>query len=271
MSTRQVGSRFTLAMIAAASFVVPITNAFAQDEAAEPQAEAALDAERPPASESWLRGWTGSAALGLNGADGNTERISFRAEAGGKRTVEAYETSFNLLYTYGRENSRETENRFEGGLRNDWLFKDSPWRLFALAKYEYDNFQDWDHRVSAFVGPAYEFLKTDTTFLLGRVGAGVSREFGGEDNTWTPEGLIGADFEHKFSDRQKLTASADFYPALDDFGPYRFTAKGAYEILVDPSNGLTLRLGVEDRYDSTPGEGFKRNDITYFALLAWNF
>jgi hypothetical protein len=247
----------------------PATNA--PDTTAAQPPDVALDPEQLPPSDSWLNGWTGSAAVGRNGASGNTDRVSFRAVGDAKRTVEAHETTINLLFAYGREDSRESENRFEGNLRNDWLFKDSPWRVFALAKYEFDEFQDWDSRVSFFAGPAYEFIDNETTFLLGRVGVGASREFGGEENKWTPEGLIGADFEHKFSDRQKISASADFFPALDQFGPYRFNAKAAWEIVVDPSNGLTLRVGIEDRYDSTPGDGFKRNDIDYFILLAWTF
>ncbi len=258
--------------LALATCAMALTQTLAQDQPDEPAEQpVTLDAESPPASQSWLNGWTGSAALGLNGADGNTERFSFRAETNAKRTVEAYETSLSFLYAYAQEDGNDSESRFEANARNDWLFKDSRWRFFALAKYEFDNFQDWDHRISLFAGPAYEFIKNDTTFLLGRVGLGVAREFGGEDNTWTPEGLIGADFEHAFSDRQKITATADFFPALDDVGDYRFVAKAAYEIIVDPTNGLTLRLGIEDRYDSTPGDGFKRNDISYFALLAWNF
>lgn len=237
-------------------------------EADQPPVDLTVTADGP---SSWLSGWTGSVALGLTGSEGNTERMSFRAEAQAMRTTESHETSASILYAYGRESSRATESRLDARLRNDWLFKDSPWRLFALGRFEFDDFQDWMYRVSAFAGPAYAFVDTEKTLLLGRVGLGVSREFGGEDNAWTPEGLIGGDLRHQISDRQSITASVDFFPSLKDLGPYRFNATAAWEIVVDPSYGLTLRVGVENRYDSTPGVGFKRNDFTYFALLAWNF
>lgn len=268
MSVKTRSGGIVVTMMSAMVFLPAV----AQEQPAEPEGQpVALDAESPPASQSWLNGWTGSVALGFNGAEGNTERFAFRAVANARRTVEAHDTTFSLLYAYAQDNGNDSESRFEANARNDWLFKDSRWRIFAIGRYEFDNFQDWDHRISFFAGPAYEFIKNDTTFLLGRVGAGVTREFGGEDNTWTPEGLIGADFEHAFTERQKLTATAEFFPALDDFDDYRFEIRAAYEIVVDPSNGLTLRLGAENRYDSTPGSGFKRNDISYFALLAWNF
>jgi glutamate N-acetyltransferase/amino-acid N-acetyltransferase len=39
---------------------------------------------------------------------------------------------------------------------------------FATGKAEYDEFQDWDWRLSAFAGPGYYFVKHDRTKLLGR-------------------------------------------------------------------------------------------------------
>jgi hypothetical protein len=48
-------------------------------------------------------------------------------------------------------------------------------------------------------------------------------------------------------------------------------AKAGWEIVVDPEVNMTLKLGVEDRYNDNPGPDRKKNDIEYFALLAWSF
>ena len=43
-----------------------------------------------------------------------------------------------------------------------------------------------------------------------------------------------------------------------------------YENVLDPRNGVVLRVGVQDRFDSDPGNA-KRNDVTYFMTLGVKF
>lgn len=256
--------------VAALSGVVVVFTSSAPILAQE-EAPAETVEEAAPNPESWTEGWTGSVALGLNGSSGNTETLSFRGEVTATRETPKYVTSGGLLYAYATRDGDETENRFDANARNDWKFTDSPWRFFALGQFTADEFQDWDYRVSAFAGPGYVFIEDDKTFLLGRAGLGASKEFGGADEDVTPDGLLGLDFKHQLTERQSIFATAEFYPSLDDLKQYRAMAKAGWEVLVDPEVNLSLKLGVEDRYDSDPGEGFNRNDISYFALLSWSF
>ena len=50
----------------------------------------------------------------------------------------------------------------------------------------------------------------------------------------------------------------------------RVRARAGYEITLDPDHGMVLRLGVQDRYDSSPGPA-KRNDVNYFVTLLFKF
>lgn len=222
----------------------------------------------PPAPRpGFLQGWSGSIDLGITGSSGNTERLSLRGGVSGRRNDSFIETVFDARYIYAVEEGENTENKARLDIRNDWLPQgESRWRPFALGFLEYDEFQDWDLRWGAFGGLGYEAIRTDSTLLNFRLGAGISQEIGGMNEDITPEGLIGVDFAHKIDDRSRLTANFDFFPSLDEFGPYRFVAKAAYEILLDTKSGISLKLGFEDRYDSTP-EGRKRNDLDYFVLL----
>ncbi len=225
----------------------------------------------PAQPVSFWEGWTGNVALGLNGASGNTERLNLRGEINGLRDTELMATSATTLYTYATDDGTASESRFFAGLRNDWKLEDSKWRVFAEGTFEFDDFQDWDYRVSAAGGVGYEFIENEKTTLIGRAGLGLSREIGGSDNTIRPEALIGADFSHLLTERQKLTADATLYPDLDETGEFRFVGHAAWEILIDPEVNMSLRLGVEDRYDSTPGGDSKKNDFAYFAMLVWEF
>ncbi len=224
-----------------------------------------------PQRTSFWKGWGGNVALGLNGASGNTERLNLRGEINGTRDTEFMTTSATALYTYATDDGEASESRFFTGLRNDWKIQESRWRVFGEGSLEFDDFQDWDYRVAAAGGMGYEFIDNEKTTLLGRVGLGLSREIGGEDNSIRPEGLLGADFSHQLTERQKLTADATLYPDLSETGEFRFVGNAAWEMLIDPEVNMSLRLGIEDRYDSTPGGDNKKNDIAYFAMLVWEF
>lgn len=236
----------------------------------QPEQDAPTE-EQLATDDSFWSGWEGSVEAGLTGASGNNERFNIRASIEGKRETDLHLDKVSFTYSYAEDDAEQTENRFEAKYRHDWKLPDSKWRIYARASYEYDEFQDWDHRVTIGPGVGYEAIDNEKTQLLLRAGVQATKEIGGEENKWTPEGVLGFDYAHQLTERQSIEASFDFYPALDDFGPYRFEGEAAWKIEVDPESNLFLRVGLEDRYDSSPGPDKKRNDITYFATLGWSF
>lgn len=239
------------------------------------EADAALGTEiatPPPSKLSFWNGWKRTVDLGILGSEGNTESFGARAALGAQRKTDDMETTVGLSYVYSSNDGEKTKSRGELAARNEWLYgKDSRWGFFAEAKLEYDEFQDWDWRLSGFVGPSYAFIRNDKTLLRGRVGAGGTYEIGGEDDGFEPALLFGVDFEHQLNERNKLFASAEYLPSLSDFPEYRANAKAGWEILVDEATNMNLKLGIVDRYDSDPGPGIEKNDIEYFVTLGWAF
>ena len=256
---------WSVAALAAAGMWVSAALAQGVEEPAA--AEESLLAEEP----GFWDGWTGSVDLGINGSSGNTETFNFRGAVGVAKDTPEHSTSAGITYSVKTSDSETTENRLELNGRRDWKFEDSAWRFFVLGKLEFDEFQAWDGRASLFAGPGYVFVENEKTFLMGRVGVGGAYEFGGsQDDDFIPEALLGADFTHQLTERQSIYANLDFYPSLEDIGPYRAVAKAGWQVTVDPETNLVLKIGVEDRYDSSPG-GQKRNDVDYFATLGWTF
>lgn len=241
------------------------------EDPVQPEAPEAPGEPQPPSDLYLWEGWSGSVEIGLNGTDGNSRSSNLRGTVGAQRKTELMESSADASYLYADDRGRKSKSRAEFNLRNDWLFRDSPWGFYALARLEFDEFQDWRWRLSSFAGPSYTFIKDEATTLRGRVGAGVAREFGGADNEFVPQLNIGADFSHAFSKRSKLFASGEYYPSLSDFPGYRFEIKAGYEVLLEESSKTRLKLGITDRYDSDPGRGKKRNELEYYAVLGWTF
>lgn len=214
--------------------------------------------------------WSGELDLGVNGTEGNSQ--NFKVRGGGETTRKTEESIWtsSFLYNFADANSQRVENRLLAKTKHEWVSPGSPWSVFGSLTGEYDEFKAYDVRASAHGGVSYLFIKTDITSFKGRVGAGASREFGGPNDDYMPEAVFGFDFEQKLSKRQKFVVVFDYFPQWDKFSNYRFEGKAAWECLIDPEWNLSLRLGLNDRYDSTP-EGAKRNDLEYFATLLWKY
>ena len=61
-------------------------------------------------------------------------------------------------------------------------------------------------------------------------------------------------------------------PLLDYSGLPRFAEfKAEYAVLLNDDNNMNLKIGALDRYDSTPGLGFRRNDLDYYITIGWEF
>jgi Protein of unknown function, DUF481 len=226
----------------------------------------------PPADPaSFWDGWKRNAEVGINGSEGNSETFSGRGLIGVSRKTSAMESSADLGYIFAKSDGTTSKSRGEANIRNDWVLQE-PWGFFVTGKLEFDEFQTWRWRASAFLGPSYNFIKDDRTLLRGRLGLGASYEWGRDaEEDVVPALDIGVDFERKLTERSKIYASLDYLPSLSEFPEFRAIGKAGYEVLVDPESGMSLKLGVADRYDSAPGDGKSRNDFEYFALLAWTF
>ncbi|MCA9230471.1 MAG: DUF481 domain-containing protein [Planctomycetales bacterium] len=213
--------------------------------------------------------WDIGFELGLNGAEGNNESLSLRTGGHVKRKTEFWKFDTSLVYNRNSANNVETQNNALLDVRVDRLLGESPWTLYFLNQELYDEFKAFDLRVSLNAGIGYQFVDTETIDLLGRFGAGASREIGGVDERWAQEALFGMDYEHKLSTTQKLTAKVDYYPEWKDFKKYRVVSDVGWMIDLDKPRNLSLKLSMQNRYDSTPN-GAEPHELNYAALLIWS-
>ena len=160
-----------------------------------------------------------------------------------------------------------TQNNAQFDVRNDWLLDEkSPWTLFAQNNEFYDEFKDFNVQTNLDTGIGYRFFHETDLTLTGRVGGGVSREFGGVDDRWVPESLFGCEYNQQLNATQKFYAKLDYFPEWDEVGEFRLVADAGWEVvLVQPSN-LSLKISATDRYDSTPN-GAEPQLLNYSVLL----
>jgi putative salt-induced outer membrane protein YdiY len=211
--------------------------------------------------------WDTGIELGVNGSSGNEDSFSLRA--GGYIKRESRFSKLDLTTDYNRtsKDGSPLQNNAQLDVRNDWLLdEDSPWTLFATTNAFYDQFQAYDVQLSADTGVGYRFVHQPRMELIGRVGGGVSREFGGPDSRTVPESLFGIEYSHKFATTQKFYSKIDYFPEWDEVGEFRLVGDVGWEVeLVQPSN-LSLKISVTDRYDSTPN-GADPQLLNYAVLM----
>ena len=212
--------------------------------------------------------WDKSIELGFNGSAGTSESTSIRAGGYIKRKTDRNKIDLQLLYNQTSSQGTQTQNNAQFDWRHDMLFTDSPWTIFNSVSVFYDEFQAFDLRFAINGGVGYQFIDNEVTNWIGRFGAGTSREYGGPDDRWVPEGVFGSDFTHHLSERQKFYAKVDYYPDWVNFSNYRLVTDVGWELVIDAEMNLSLKVSAIDRYDSTPN-GADPNSLNYAVLLLW--
>ena len=152
----------------------------------------------------------------------------------------------------------------------DRLIAESPWSGFGKFGLEWDRFKAFDLRLNLTGGLGYHWIREDDASFVTRFGAGASREIGAPVDDWIPEAVFGFDAERQINSRNKVKGKLDYFPAFENFGDFRLVADASWEILLDDTDNLSLKLAVTDRYDSTP-QGAKPNDVYYSLLLLYKF
>jgi hypothetical protein len=216
------------------------------------------------------KAWEGSFELGLAGTQGSAETFNFRFGSDLKNKRPGSTLTLDLDYKRDTAGGLETANQlfFEG--RHEWEREASSWNIFAHTSYEYDEFKGYDYLVAIDGGISHVFADSDVNKLKGRTGAGASREVGGPNDATTPELLFGLDFERKVSEWQKFKASTDYYPSLENLAEFRLTARVDWELLLDANSNLSLKIGIIDRYDTSPSNP-TNNSLDYSTVILWKF
>lgn len=237
--------------------------------------EAATAAEPEPAAEEIVEAeekeWKSQLEVGLNAATGNTEKLDFRAIIRSIRETDEERTKLEGAYFTAKADGDKTQNEFKASVLQDWYFGESPWLLNADAAYEYDDFESWRHRLSGHIGPGYKLIREEDLDVTLRSGVGAYKEWGSDEDSVQFEGKLGGELTWRISENQTFNSSVTFYPSFSDFGEYRAIATADYTIKLDKADGLSLKIGVEDEYESETSGDAEHNDLKVYAALLFDF
>lgn len=216
-------------------------------------------------------GWKRHVGVGLSGSSGNSDTIDVSAVFGAKFEDDKKRWDLSSTYFFGKTNGKTYKGRFNNFLTRDWLFMESPWFVTAHGRYEFSKFEDWDHRLGLFVGPGYQFIKNEEFSLLSRLGLGVTRTFGGEDDDWSPELNLELEGNWAISNYHQIELKTQVLPNIGDLGEFRAIASLVWVTRISEDGAFKLNLGIRNEYDSESSEDIKNNDFDYYARVGYDF
>lgn len=217
-----------------------------------------------------MENWARRFSLSFNGETGNTEEFSFNTSFNAKHSTDYERWGFNLGYEYGTESHDSTKNKSTTFLIHDWLDPNSPWFSFASGQYDQDKFKSWDYRLTGTAGLGYTFAKEDDYLFVGRVGISGRQEFGSEDDDFKPEMMLGFNTDWDISEAQSLEFNTATYLPFERPADSRNLSSLYWRIKLDTEKGMSVKLGLENEYETVVDPGNEHNDFTYNFGIEWD-
>ncbi|MEW8223346.1 MAG: DUF481 domain-containing protein [Candidatus Thiodiazotropha taylori] len=213
--------------------------------------------------------WRHQVELGLNGASGNSETLNLHLGFNTDYADPLKTWKFSSAYDRSKSDGDISANRFFADLKRQWIWPHNPWFSFLQGRYDWDEFKDWDDRLSASGGTGYQHLKNDSWDIASRIGLGGSISRGDDEDIRIPELVLAFDLGWIISEFERFEFTTAFYPDLDDTGEYRNLTAVNWSMKMAEARNLAIKLGLRNEYDSDVSEGQENNDFTYNLSLLW--
>jgi putative salt-induced outer membrane protein YdiY len=220
----------------------------------------------------FMRGWKRSIDLGWTGDQGTTDNLNLTTGLDFSYADEFKRWAIRGRQFYSEEDEGVTDNNARIDLRRDWLFPGSRWFAFVSSRYQYDEFESWEHRTTLTSGPGYELIGRESNHRLdGRLGAAFTREFGDRDES-QGEGLLAFDYYWEPAERYSVSITNQLFTEVQpDIGEIRNLTIGELKVRLFEEPALSLKTGVENEYESDVEGDDEKNNLKYYISLGIDF
>lgn len=218
-----------------------------------------------------LEGWAGGGSFGFALARGNSETTNLALGFDAKRQTakDAWVVDAASIYSTDAKTSTTTANSFQGLIRYDHNLTK---RLFAFGAFAggYDELQNLNYRIYPNGGLGFHAIASPRTTLDLLGGFGYTRESyttGLTNNLLTA--TLGDEFAYKWFKNTTIVQNLYYLPSLNETSIYRIN--GNFGIATKLNGWLTSNLNFNDRYNSAPVLGNKKNDVLFTAGVGFTF
>ena len=214
--------------------------------------------------------WDTSASAGLTLTRGNSRTLLATIGVDTKRKWDQNEASLGLAGGYGSDNGVNNNKYVNGFAQYNRLFSE---RLYAGVRLDgsYDGIAGLDHRLSLSPLVGYYAVKETNTSLCFEVGpSAVTEKHEGESEDSYLGFRASERLDHKLSATTKIWESVSYVPEVDKWADkYVITAEAGIDAAI--TKQWSLRVVLQDIYDSQPTTGREKNDVRLVAGTAYKF
>ena len=217
--------------------------------------------------------WKSNIAFGFNLSRGNTTNLLLHADLVVEKKGAVHEFMMGASIAYGETDEETTEENAKLNAQVN--------RLLTKQTYFYLNGEAMqnerarlDYRFTTGPGIGHYFLKTDTrTFSIELGVSYVTEQKKAVDDTAatvddTMAWRLTQEFKGAIGKTANVWESAQYLTKYNDIDRYLLNGEIGIETTI--SGRLSLRLVVQDTYDSNPAPGVKNNDIVIKSSLVCN-
>jgi hypothetical protein len=230
-----------------------------------------LDTGTPPSAgllgTNFLRGWSRRIDAGLTGKDGTSESTVI---TGGLRFhYDDGWTRWNLdgRNFYDRDEDGVSDNNARVDLRRDWLTPGSRTFWSLGSRYQFDETESWEHRMTFMGGPGYHLIRSEAHQLDTILGPAFTREFGDVQEDKAETSFI-LDYAWTISKRSSFRAFNNVFLELaPNGGDVRNLSRAEWSIDLETRPALSLTIGAENESLTDPEDGDENYNLKYYVTI----
>lgn len=217
-------------------------------------------------------GWLIDLSAGYALSRGNSDTSDFLARAA---VIKKFEETWQLIakgeYAWGEVKDQDTgeynktaDRGLLSGQANFFVIESG--YLYGRSEASYDKIKKLDRRLENGIGGGYDLYRKDKTYNA--LEAGVAYIDSKYENDQRDHGIylrLAQNGALVINERVTLIESVEYKPKFEDFKDYLLNAE--VSLRVGLFSQLYFMLSVTDRYDNTPADGTKRNDLSVISSL----
>jgi putative salt-induced outer membrane protein YdiY len=208
--------------------------------------------------------------LGATLTDGNSDST----KANGSLNLQAERESLGSILAgiQGNYGESEVDGERQTDVENAKAFINAKKTLtpkaFAYGESSilYDDIAEIDYRLTVGPGAGCYLVKSATDTASVEAGPSyIWEKVAGVKDDYLALRLASR-YEHVFAESAKCWLAAEYLPEAADFGNYLVNAEAGAEAALNAR--MSLKLVVQDKYDSEPGEDLEKNDVLFIGGIS---
>jgi putative salt-induced outer membrane protein YdiY len=214
--------------------------------------------------------WDSTVALGVNITSGNSETLALNGSVAAERDGDVHEIRLGVEGNFGEaEVDGETETTTENAKAlAAYKYKLNGTYLYSDNSILHDEIAAVDYRLVIGVGVGYHVIDSENAKLGLELGvAYLKEELADDTQDDNMSARVAARHDQSLSKHAKFWLAAEYLPNTDDTDDYLLNGEAGAEAALNST--LSLRVVLQDRYDSVVPAGREENDLSVISALVY--